>query len=199
MSAGLTIRPVTPDRWDDLVALFGPRGVYGCWCMWWRQSAEEFKRKAYEPNRRAMRKIVAAGERPGLLAYRDGVPVGWASVAPHEQFGRNERSRVLGPVDDEKVWSIVCFYIHRKERAAGVGSALLAAAVDEAAKRGAKIVEGYPVDPRGGKISNASAYTGVEKMFREAGFEEVERRSAGRPIMRKRVGPRRATSRRSAR
>ena len=199
MSGGLTIRPVTPDRWEDLVALFGPRGVSGCRCMWWRQSAEEFKRNAHEPNRRAMRKIVSAGERPGLLAYRDGVPVGWVSIAPREQFGRIERSRVLGPVDDEKVWSIVCFYIHRKERGAGVGTALLAAAVDEAAGRGANIVEGYPVDPRGGVTSNASAYTGVEKMFRQAGFEEVERRNAGRPIMRKRVRPRRATTRRSGR
>ncbi|MGH2725419.1 MAG: GNAT family N-acetyltransferase, partial [Actinomycetota bacterium] len=112
---------------------------------------------------------------------------------------RIERSRVLGPVDDEEVWSVVCFYIHRKERASGVGSALLQAAVDEAAKRGAKIVEGYPVDPRDGKISNASAYTGVEKMFRDAGFEEVERRSAGRPIMRKSVTRRRAARKRSAR
>jgi GNAT superfamily N-acetyltransferase len=134
-----------------------------------------------------MRKLVDAGERPGLLAYRDGVPVGWVSVAPREQFSRIERSRVLGPVDDEEVWSVVCFFIHRKERGSGVGAALLKAAVDAAAKRGARIVEGYPVDPRGGKTSNGSAFTGVDSMFRDAGFEEVERRSAGRPIMRRRL------------
>ena len=33
------IHPLTPDRWDDLEALFGPRGAYGgCWCMFWRVS-----------------------------------------------------------------------------------------------------------------------------------------------------------------
>ncbi|MGH2795693.1 MAG: GNAT family N-acetyltransferase [Actinomycetota bacterium] len=193
--AGLEIRPVTPDRWDDLVTLFGPRGaVAGCWCMWWRLSAKEWESKAYEGNRRSMRSIVAAGERPGLLAYRDDVPVGWVSVAPREQFQRIERSRVLGPVDDAEVWSVVCFYIHRKERGSGVGSALLDAAVAEAGERGATIVEGYPVDPRGGKTSNGSAFTGLESMFRAAGFEEVERRSAGRPIMRKRVARRRKTA-----
>jgi GNAT superfamily N-acetyltransferase len=191
----LDIRPVTADRWDDLVELFGPRGaVAGCWCMWWRLSAKEWEQKAYEGNRRSMRKLVDAGERPGLLAYRDGVPVGWVSVAPHEQFPRIERSRVLGPVDDEEVWSVVCFFIHRKERGSGVGAALLKAAVDAAAERGARIVEGYPVDPRGGQTSNGSAFTGVEAMFREAGFTEVERRSAGRPIMRKRVTKRKASS-----
>ena len=196
----LDIRPVTPDRWDDLVELFGPRGgVAGCWCMWWRQSAKEWEAKAYDANRRFMKKLVDAGEKPGLLAYRDGKPVGWVSVAPREQFSRIERSRVLGPVDDEKVWSVVCFFIHRKERGSGVGAALLEAAVDSAARRGAKIVEGYPVDPRGGKVSNGSAFTGVEAMFRDAGFEEVERRSAGRPIMRKTVKRRPKAKTRSAR
>lgn len=196
----LSIRPVTPDRWDDLVTLFGPRGaVAGCWCMWWRLSAKEWGSKAYEGNRRSMKKIVDAGERPGLLAFRDGEPVGWVSVAPREQFPRIERSRVLGPVDDAKVWSVVCFFIHRNERGSGVGSALLDAAVEEAAKRGATIVEGYPVDPRGRKTSNGSAFTGLEAMFRAAGFEEVERRSAGRPIMRKTVKRRRRASSRSAR
>jgi GNAT superfamily N-acetyltransferase len=194
----LEIRPVTPGRWDDLLELFGPRGaVAGCWCMWWRLSAKEWEHKAYEGNRRSMKKLVDGGERPGLLAYRDGKPVGWVSVAPREQFPRIERSRILGPVDDAPVWSVVCFFIHRTERGSGVGSALLAAAVDAAAKRGATIVEGYPVDPRGGKTSNGSAFTGVERMFREAGFEEVERRSAGRPIMRKIV--RRGATKRSAR
>jgi len=164
--------------------------------MWWRLSAKEWEAKAYDGNRRAMRKFVDSGEKPGLLAYRDGTPVGWVSVAPREQFPRIERSRVLGPIDDEKVWSVVCFFIHRKERGSGVGAALLKAAVDAAAERGARIVEGYPVDPRGGQASNGSAFTGVEAMFREAGFTEVERRSAGRPIMRKKVSrPRRARTR----
>lgn len=167
--------------------------------MWWRLSAKEWSAKAYDGNRRAMRKLVDANEQPGLLAYRNGRPVGWVSVAPREQFPRIERSRVLGPVDDENVWSVVCFYVHRKERGSGVGSALLEAAVDAARKRGARIVEGYPVDPRGGKTANASAYTGLERMFREAGFTEIERRSAGRPIMRKRLKSRSGTRKPSAR
>ncbi|HZX14011.1 MAG TPA: hypothetical protein VFF49_06395, partial [Thermodesulfobacteriota bacterium] len=37
-------------------------------------------------NKGAMRNIVNSGEIPGLLAYSDGKPVGWCSVAPRERF-----------------------------------------------------------------------------------------------------------------
>jgi hypothetical protein len=30
----LTFKPVSPERWDDLVELFGQHGAYsGCWCI----------------------------------------------------------------------------------------------------------------------------------------------------------------------
>jgi hypothetical protein len=61
---------------------------------------------------------------------------------------------------------------------------LLAAAVDYAKKRKAKIVEGYPVEPKKGKTADVFAYTGLASAFREAGFREVIRRSETRPIMR---------------
>src|SRR6059036_1176940 len=37
----LTIRPVTPERWPDLEAIFNARGcsiARGCWCMCYRRS-----------------------------------------------------------------------------------------------------------------------------------------------------------------
>jgi GNAT superfamily N-acetyltransferase len=184
----LETHPVTPDRWDDLLELFRENGAYAnCWCMWWRVAAAEFSRgtqKRGAGNRRALKGLVQDGAVPGLLAYRDGRPVGWVSVAPREEFGRIQRSPTLKPVDDKPVWSIVCFYMDRRERGAGVGTVLLAAAVQHAAEEGARIVEGYPVDPAIRKFPNAEAFTGVVSMFERAGFREVARRG-GRPIMRK--------------
>lgn len=184
----LEVHPVTPDRWDDLVKLFGlDRGAYsGCWCMWWRQTAKDYDRDHGAPNREAMRSIVEDGREPGLLAYRDDRPVGWVSVAPREEFGRLDRSRVLARVDDEEVWSIVCFYIDRRDRRSGVGTTLLEAAVRRASERGARWVEAYPVDLEATTARKASAelFTGTLAMFQEAGFHEVERRSPARPIVR---------------
>ena len=158
--------------------------------MWFRITQQQFSKGARRGgaggNRVAMKRLVERGAVPGLLAYRDGRAVGWVSVAPREQFGRVERSTVTMRVDDEPgVWSIVCWYIDRRHRGEGVGSALLAAAVDHAARKGARIIEGYPIDESRRTPTNAEAFTGLESMFRRAGFEEVvRRRSPSRPVMR---------------
>ncbi len=187
VASEVEIHPLTPERWPDLDALFGANGaVAGCWCMWWRQSSSDFSRLAGEENRRALKSIADEGRMPGLLAYRGGRVVGWCSVAPREEFGRLNRSPVLRPVDDQPVWSVVCFFIHRTARRSGVGAALLIAAVDHVRDRGGSIVEGYPVDVAG-KVPSGSVFTGTAAMFRAAGFEEVARRSAARPIMRRRA------------
>ncbi|MGH2661515.1 MAG: GNAT family N-acetyltransferase [Actinomycetota bacterium] len=185
--AEVDVRPITPSRWKDLERLFGPNGAYSnCWCMWWRMPSKDFDRAAPDRKRSALRRLVRDSRRPGLLAYRDGDPVGWVSVAPREEFGRLERSSTLKRVDDRPVWSIVCFYIHRGHRGEGVARALLDAAVDHAARRGAKIVEGYPVDPAVRDYPAAEAYTGPLPLFESAGFREVARRGK-RPVVRRTI------------
>jgi GNAT superfamily N-acetyltransferase len=187
------IKTLTPGRWNDLVELFGERGAYaGCWCMFFRVRQSEFEEGARDKgrgNRRAFKKLVDTRKVPGLLAYRDGRPVGWCSVAPRSQFGRVERSSTTKPVDDEAgVWSIVCFYIDRRHRGRGVASALLEGAVEHARKKGGRIVEGYPIDSSVRKVPNAEGYYGFQSMFEAAGFKEVARRSGSRPVMRYRIG-----------
>lgn len=186
----LAIHPVTPERWADMERLFGASGAYsGCWCMWLRITSREFAENGNAGNREAMRAIVDGGEIPGLLGYRGGEPVGWVSVAPREQFGRLERSPITRPVDDTPVWSIVCFYIAKRHRRSGVAAALLNAAVDYAAERGAAVVEGYPLDLSERTARDSDAWHGTLAMFAAAGFEPVARRRPGRPIVRRAIAP----------
>lgn len=61
---------------------------------------------------------------------------------------------------------------------------LLQAAVEYAEKNGARIVEGYPVEPKESGLASFDGYTGVASAFLRAGFVEVLRRSERQPIMR---------------
>ncbi len=182
--AGLEFHPLTPDRWMDLETLFERHRNRTCWCMWWRLPRSEFARQLGEANKRAFKAIVESGEVPGVLAYEGGKPVGWCSIGPRESFPALERSWVLKRVDDEPVWSIVCFFIARPFRRQGLMGGLLRAATEYARERGARIVEGYPVEPKGARLSGSQGFMGIASAFREAGFVEILRRSESRPIMR---------------
>jgi len=181
----LRFLPATPSRWADLDALFGERGACGgCWCMAWRLPRRESQAGKGARNRRALRKIVASGEKPGILGYLGGEPVAWCSVAPREKFVVLANSRVLRPVDEVPVWSVSCMFVKKPHRRRGISVQMLRAAVEFAAKQGAMVVEGYPVEPSMTKMPDPFIWTGIPAAFRAAGFTEVLRRSPGRPIMR---------------
>jgi len=154
--------------------------------MFPRLTAAEW-RAARASNRRAFQRLVRSGAVPGLIAFEDGRPVGWVAVAPRSEYRRFERSRVLAPVDDQPVWSVPCFFVRREGRGRGLTVKLLRAACAWAATHGARRVEGYPLEPRAGRLPPAFAWYGLASAFRAAGFREVARRSDTRPIMRKTV------------
>ena len=176
---------LTPERWKDLEKLFGERGACGgCWCMWWRLKRSQFEKQKGEENRKAFREIINSGEIPGLLAYTNSQPIAWCSIAPRETYPVLERSRILKRIDDEPVWSVVCFFVSKSFRHREVSVKLLKAAVKYAKEHNAKIVEGYPVETKKTNMPDVFAFTGLVNTFLKAGFVEVLRRSETRPIMR---------------
>jgi GNAT superfamily N-acetyltransferase len=180
--------PLTEQNWPDFEKLFGPKGACGgCWCMWWRLKQSEFDRQKGEGNRLAMKEIVFSGEIPGILLYQKKIPFAWCSISPRERFPRLNRSRVLNPVDNALVWSVVCLFVEKSWRRQGMTSLLLDAAVGFAGNHGASIVEGYPVDKKTNNYPDIFAATGFFSSFEKLGFKECARRSPTRPIMRFRI------------
>lgn len=155
--------------------------------MWWRLSGKEFEAHKGEGNRKAMKAIVKEGRVPGILAYHRDRPVGWCSVAPRGEFPRLENSRILKPIDDEPVWSVVCFFVAKAYRRRGVTARLLKAAIQHVRQHRGRTLEGYPVDPGQGNTPDLFVYHGLASAFRSVGFKEVARRSPKRPIMRYRI------------
>ena len=139
-------------------------------------------------NRHSMMGVVESGEVAGIVAYVDGQPAGWCSMAPRGAFPRLEPSRMTVRIDDQQVWSVVGFFIAKPFRPRGLLAALLAAAVEYAKEGGAKVVEGYPVEPQKDTMPDLFAFTGIASKFRDAGFAEMARRTASRPFMRYFIG-----------
>lgn len=194
----ITFQPVTPERWDDFAQLFGPRGACaGCWCMWPRLTGRDYAAGRGDGHRRRMRALVAGDHRPGILAYANGEPIGWCAVAPRSEYLRLSTSRVMAPVDDLPVWSVPCLFVAREWRGRGLPARLLEAAVRFAAARGARVVEGYPIDTGGKRTGDAFLWHGAASSFLRAGFHEVARRSVTRPVMRRNVRVARAAASRS--
>lgn len=179
----ISVVPLTPDRWGDLADLFGRRGADGgCWCMFWRLSSSDYARAASEGNRDLLRALAGSDPAPGLLAYADGVAIGWVGLGPRRSFERLNRSRTIPVIDDRPLWAVVCFFVRRTSRRSGVTGALLGAAVDYARGHGAPGIEGYPFEPGEHRTQDPLAYVGTRSMFERAGFtviRETDARSGG--------------------
>lgn len=152
-------------RYDGFFEVVGVKkpGGQGCWCMAYRDSRVPVdERAAY------MQRECATEPGPGVLAYVDGEPAGWCSVAPRASYRRLMSSRTI-PVLDESAWSIVCFVVRAGYRGRGLMHDLLDGAVAHARKHGATTVEGYPVELEG-RLDPITGYMGTTELFEAHGF-----------------------------
>jgi ribosomal protein S18 acetylase RimI-like enzyme len=178
--------PLSKERWPDLVELFDRPIVRTCFCMFYRKTGTGTG--VGMQNRRGMKALVDRGIVPGLIGYRDGVPIAWVSLGPRDGYPKLRRSPIMKPVDDQPVWSIVCFFVAREARGQGLAERMLRAAVDYARSGGARLVEAYPVDDEGRRHPDFMFF-GAKSMYDRAGFREVARRKATRPVVRKTLRP----------
>jgi GNAT superfamily N-acetyltransferase len=177
----LTIRPLTAARVDDVKTVM--RGTWGstCWDLFPRYTAAQQREMGVtnqgpknEANRRAALAKLARRRKnsAGLVAYKEGAPIGWISLGPRYDFTPIANSRATPPVDDVAAWVIPCITVLRGHRGQGVAIAMIRAAVDYAGERGAPAVEAYP-RTAGKRVHDDFAFFGTEAMFRKAGFRKI--------------------------
>jgi ribosomal protein S18 acetylase RimI-like enzyme len=184
-----SFHPLTLERWKDFEKLFGTNGACaGCWCMYWFMNKKEYDEKRKNgKTKKEMKKMVKEETVPGIIAYENENPVGWIAIQPREKYTKLANSKILAPVDDKSVWSIVCFFVHKNFRKMGVSTELIKNACNFASSKGGTIVEAYPTETKTNNSAPVFIYTGTASAFKKAGFKEVARRSETRPIMRKAV------------
>jgi GNAT superfamily N-acetyltransferase len=185
------IHPVTVGRLGDLADLFETgSATRDCWCMWFIGTADEVRAGwGNGGNRRAFEALVGTADPPlGLIAYDDGVPVGWLATGPRSRYPRaiGPRTKLMkdrDPAEDDDVWLLPCFYVRVGHRRQGVTAALVAAAVEAAAEHGAPAVEGLPIADDYPKDQND--FVGKQRRFAECGFECIARPTPRRVVMRR--------------
>ena len=145
-----------------------------------------------------LRDELARDTPPALIASVDGEPAGWVRIGPRPAQRRIARTRMIvrstaEPLDDDSVWAVTCFVVRREHRGRGLTARLLDAAVSFAADRGARVIEGYPIDTAVGSHPANDLYHGVLSVFLAAGFRESARPAPDRPLVTLRVADRGTT------
>ena len=122
----ISVVPANEASWADLQTVFGAPGPAArCQCQRFKLRRREYFRRV--PRRGARRSAPRTDRRghpesditSGLVAYRDGEPVGWCAVEPRRHYEgliRNNRVPWTGRDEDktdETVWAVTCFFIRR--------------------------------------------------------------------------------------
>jgi GNAT superfamily N-acetyltransferase len=166
-------RPVTPENFEDFADVINPtRRDTHCWCLSHRLGVKDIDELGDGSREHAMRRLCERENPPGVLIYRDGEPVGWCSIGPRAEIPRLAASKLIRPVDEVPVWSIICVVVRSGHRRQGVIRHLLEGAVQYAASRGAPAIEAHPVDPVG-RMDTTMAFVGTRSMFEQAGFRAI--------------------------
>lgn len=196
--AAISVVPANEAIWDDFAAIFGTRGEAArCQCQRYKlQPREAFASFPAQVRADRLRRQTSCGDpqaatTSGLVAYIDGVPVGWCAVEPRTAYAgllRVYRVPWLEREEDKadaSVWAVTCLFTRAGYRKRGVSRALARAAVGFARERGARAVEGYPmITVPGEDIPWGELHVGSRSVFAAAGFAEVARPTPRRVVMR---------------
>jgi GNAT superfamily N-acetyltransferase len=191
----ICVVPANEASWEDLQTVFGTSGPAArCQCQRFKLRRKEYF-NGFPAEERAdrLREQTDAGHPEsdttcGLVAYRDGEPVGWCAVEPRSHYQgllRNNRVPWQGRDEDKSddtVWAVTCFFIRRGYRKSGVSGVLARAAVEFARDRGARAIEGYPITTK--DVIIEELLVGTVSVFADAGLSVVSRPTLRRVVMR---------------
>ena len=186
------IRPLTTETWDAFAALCernNGAGMGGCWCAWFH-NATMAERRACAPSRDYKEHLVATGRAHAALVFDGETAVGWCEYGtPEELPGIAHRKEVEAAGLQPPDYRLTCFFVDRKHRGNGVATAALQGALKLIAESGGGVVEAYPQDTAGRKITASFLYNATRSMFEKAGFTYERPKGKNHCIMRKVIDP----------
>ena len=188
----LTLRALTTETWDAFADLAQKHnGVWGgCWCIYFHPDGPE-RGQGAEANRALKRRLVEEGKAHAALVFDGDAAVGRCEYGTPEElpciYHRAQYEQEQDLVPD---YRLTCFFIDRNYRRRGVSMAALRGALDLIATAGGGVVEAYPRDTQGKKLSSSHLYNGTRSQFEKAGFEFVRSKGQFNCVMRTTIGHR---------
>jgi GNAT superfamily N-acetyltransferase len=186
-----TVKPLGPDTWDDFSGLAGRHnGVWnGCWCTWFQTLyVDKDKSRTAEDNRDFKGRLVSEGRAHAALVFDGDLAVAWCQYGTPQElpniFHRKDYEAQLERLPDYRV---TCFFVDRKYRRKGVAAVALDGALELIARAGGGVVEGYPQDTVGQKVSSSFLYSATRSLFEQAGFSYDRPKGKNHCVMSKTV------------
>jgi GNAT superfamily N-acetyltransferase len=181
------IKPLGPGTWDAFADLAERHnGVWGgCWCTWFHTMHAE-KGHTAEGNRALKERLVSEGRAHAALVFDGDKAVAWCEYGTPEElpniYHRKEYEASLDRLPD---YRITCFFVDKRYRRKGMAGVALDGALQLIAQAGGGVVEAYPQDTEGQKVSASFLYNGTRSLFEQAGFSYVRRKGKKHSVMRK--------------
>jgi hypothetical protein len=187
MTDDYMVKPLDRDTWDAFAGLAERHnGVWnGCWCTWFHTFHAE-KEFTAEGNRALKERLVAEGRAHAALVFDGDEAVAWCEYGtPAELPNIYHRKEYEADLDLVPDYRITCFFVDKKYRRSGIAGVALRGALDLIAQAGGGIVEAYPQDTDGKKISASFLYNGTRSFFEQAGFSFMRSKGKSHCVMRK--------------
>jgi GNAT superfamily N-acetyltransferase len=186
------IKPLGPDTWDAFVALcdrHGGGGFCGCYCTWFHRATHSAPGtnppRPADYTRDYKHDLVDNGDAHAALVFDGDVAVGWAQYGPLDELpGIMHRKEVENSGLPTPNWRITCVFVDRKYRGRGVAVVAVEGALDLIAKAGGGVVETYPQDTAGKKVSASFLYNATRSTFEQVGFTYERPKGKNHCIMR---------------
>ena len=183
-----TIRPLDTVTWDAYGRLLdkhhGAGFGEGCWCTWFHPRTETANK---DQNGRACKeRLVREGKTHAAVVFDGDVAVSWCQFGTPAElpriFHKKEYEAGLVALPD---YRITCIFVDRNRRRDGLARVAVDGALDLIAKAGGGVVEAYPHDTAGKKMSATFIYNGTRSLFEKAGFDYERAKGKNNCVMRK--------------
>jgi len=183
-----TVRSLGPDTWDAFAQLAGRHnGVWnGCWCTWFHTLyADKQKGRTAEDNRALKERLVNEGRAHAALVFDGAEAVAWCQYgSPAELPNIYHRKEYEAELDRLPDYRLTCFFVDKRYRRTGMAGIALRGALQLIAQAGGGVVEGYPQDAVGQKVSASFLYSATRSLFEQAGFRYIRAKGKNHCVMR---------------